>query len=148
MVDLDVDSEDDTVAGQALNMCLKLIAPEYSARPKNKYKEFLMFLVERGPGTSCLATRTSDSAAFPGPPQYCSSAGHICANSCTQTMHQQPPGLSSDVDDGALVAEASLRRFHLPGSALGGVSLCPQIYGFQANLHPLFALHPCALVTT
>ena len=48
MVDLDVDSKNSSVAGQALDMCLKLVAPEYSAKPWNKYKEFLMFLEERG----------------------------------------------------------------------------------------------------
>ena len=129
-------------------MSLRLVAPEYSAKPWNIYKEFQMFAEERGPRTSCSATRTSGSAVFPGPPQYCSTAGPICASSCTQPKHQQPPGLSCEVDDGALVTEASLRRFELPGSALRGVGLCPQIYGFIANLHPLFALHPCAYVPT
>ena len=48
MVEIDVDSKNSSVAGQALDMCLKLVAPEYNAKPWNKYKEFLMFLEEIG----------------------------------------------------------------------------------------------------
>ena len=44
MVDLDVDSKNSSVAGQALDMCLKLVAPEYSEKPWNKYKEFMLLL--------------------------------------------------------------------------------------------------------
>ena len=47
MVDLDVDSKNSSVAGQALDMCLKLVAPEYSEKMWNRHKEFLMFLEER-----------------------------------------------------------------------------------------------------
>ena len=47
MVDLDVDSKNSSVAGQALDMCLKLVAPEYSEIPWNRYKEFMLFLEER-----------------------------------------------------------------------------------------------------
>ena len=47
MVDLDVDSKNSSVAGQALDMCLKLVAPEYSEKPWNRYKEFMLFLEER-----------------------------------------------------------------------------------------------------
>lgn len=48
MVDLDVDSKNSSVAGQALDMCLKLVAPKYNAKLWNKYKEFMAFLEERG----------------------------------------------------------------------------------------------------
>ncbi|QQP53027.1 Hypothetical protein FKW44_005350 [Caligus rogercresseyi] len=47
MVDLDVDSKNASVAGQALDMCLKLVAPEYSHKPWNRYREFLLFLEQR-----------------------------------------------------------------------------------------------------
>lgn len=48
MVDLDVDSKNSSVAGQSIDMCLRLVAPEYNAKPWNKNKEFLLFLEERG----------------------------------------------------------------------------------------------------
>ena len=47
MVDLDVDSKNSSVAGQALDMCLKLIAPELSHKPWNKNREFLQFLEKK-----------------------------------------------------------------------------------------------------
>ena len=47
MVDLDVDSKNSSVAGQALDMCLKLVAPEYSEKMWNKYSEFMLFLEEK-----------------------------------------------------------------------------------------------------
>ncbi|KAK1882685.1 ATP-dependent zinc metalloprotease FtsH [Dissostichus eleginoides] len=47
MVDLDVDSKNASVAGQALDMCLKLVAPEYAHKPWNGYREFLLFLEQR-----------------------------------------------------------------------------------------------------
>ncbi|KAK1878430.1 Dihydroorotate dehydrogenase B (NAD(+)) catalytic subunit [Dissostichus eleginoides] len=47
MVDLDVDSKNASVAGQALDMCLKLVAPEYAHKPWNRYREFLLFLEQR-----------------------------------------------------------------------------------------------------
>ena len=48
MVDLDVDSKNGSVAGHSINMCLRLVAPEYNAKPWNKNKQFLQFLDERG----------------------------------------------------------------------------------------------------
>ena len=50
MVDFDMDSKNNSVAGQALDICLKLVVPEYSDSilPWNKYKTFLMFMKERG----------------------------------------------------------------------------------------------------
>ena len=47
MVDLDIDSKNSSVAGHSLDMCLKLVAPEYNAKPWNKNKEFLVFLREK-----------------------------------------------------------------------------------------------------
>ena len=48
MVDLDVDSKNSSVAGQSIDMCLRLVAPEFNAKPLNKNKEFSVFLEERG----------------------------------------------------------------------------------------------------
>ena len=48
MVDLDVDSKNSSVAGQSIDMCLRLVAPEFNAKPWNKNKEFMVFLEERG----------------------------------------------------------------------------------------------------
>ena len=47
MVDLDVDSKSSSVAGQALDMCLKLVAPEYIEKMWNRYKYFIVFLEHR-----------------------------------------------------------------------------------------------------
>ena len=46
MVDLDVDSKNGSVAGHSIDMCLRLVAPEYNAKPWNKKKQFLQFLDE------------------------------------------------------------------------------------------------------
>ena len=48
MVDLDVDSKNGSVAGHSIDMCLRLVAPEFNAKPWNKNKQFLQFLEERG----------------------------------------------------------------------------------------------------
>ena len=48
MVDLDIDSKNFSLAGQALDICLKLVAAEYSHKPWNCYQEFLLFLQKRG----------------------------------------------------------------------------------------------------
>ena len=48
MVDLDVDSKNGSVAGHSIDMCLRLVAPEYNAKPWNKNKQFMQFLEERG----------------------------------------------------------------------------------------------------
>ena len=48
MVDLDVDSKNGSVAGHSIDMCLRLVAAEYNAKPWNKNKQFLQFLDERG----------------------------------------------------------------------------------------------------
>ena len=48
MVDLDVDTKNSSIAGQALDMCLKLVAPELSHKPWNKNREFRQFLEKKG----------------------------------------------------------------------------------------------------
>ena len=47
MVDMECHSKNTSVAGQALDMCLKLVAPEYAHKPWNRYNEFLVFLKQR-----------------------------------------------------------------------------------------------------
>ena len=59
MVDLDVDSKNASVAGQALDMCLKLAAPEYAHKPWNRYKEFLLFLQQRQASSVLFAYKDS-----------------------------------------------------------------------------------------
>ena len=44
MVDLDFDSKHGSVAGQALDCMLRLIAPEFQHKPWNYYKQFLLHL--------------------------------------------------------------------------------------------------------
>ena len=48
MMDLEFDSKNGSVAGHSIDMCLRLVAPEYNAKPWNKNKQFLEFLEERG----------------------------------------------------------------------------------------------------
>ena len=47
MVDLDYDTKNSSVAGQALDMMLRLVAPEFSHKPWNRHKQFLVYLKER-----------------------------------------------------------------------------------------------------
>ena len=44
MVSLDISSKNSSVAGLALDILLKLVAPEYSHKQWNYYKEFCLFL--------------------------------------------------------------------------------------------------------
>ena len=44
MVAIDVDSKHGSLASQALDMMLKLVAPEYSHKMWNNYTEFIEFL--------------------------------------------------------------------------------------------------------
>ena len=48
MVDLDYDTKNSSIAGQALDMMLRLVAPEYSHKPWNRYSQFMVYLKERG----------------------------------------------------------------------------------------------------
>ena len=54
MVDLDVDSKNGSVAGHSIDMCLRLVAPEYNAKPWNKNKQFLQFLDDYQAKSQCL----------------------------------------------------------------------------------------------
>ena len=44
MVELEIYSKKGSLGGQALDMCLKLVAPEYSYKHWNRHKEFHHFL--------------------------------------------------------------------------------------------------------
>ena len=48
MVDLDYDIKNSSISGQALDMMLRLVAPEYSHKPWNRYSQFMVYLKERG----------------------------------------------------------------------------------------------------
>ena len=47
LVDLDYDTKNSSVAGQSLDMILRLVAPEYSHKPWNRNKQYLVYLKER-----------------------------------------------------------------------------------------------------
>ena len=47
MVELEIDTKNSSLEGQALDMCLKLVAPEYSHKPWNRNKECIYFLEQR-----------------------------------------------------------------------------------------------------
>ena len=44
MVNLDYDTKNSSVAGQSLDMILRLVAPEYSHKPWNRNKEYIEYL--------------------------------------------------------------------------------------------------------
>ena len=48
MVAIDLDSKHHSLASQALDMCLKLVAPEYVHKPWNYYKQFCCYLENKG----------------------------------------------------------------------------------------------------
>ena len=77
MVDLDVDSKNGSVAGHSIDMCLRLVAPEYNAKPWNKNKQFLQFLDERGAHEVLFSF---SSAALP--------LGTLEGIPCSQPCHQ------------------------------------------------------------
>ena len=47
MVDLDFDTKNSSMAGQSLDMILRLVAPEYSHKPWNRNKEYIEYLSAR-----------------------------------------------------------------------------------------------------
>ena len=59
MVDFEIDSKNASLAGQALDMCLKLVAPEYAHKPWNRYKQFLLFLEKRNVSSVLFAYKDS-----------------------------------------------------------------------------------------
>ena len=48
MVNLDYDTKNSSVAGQSLDMMLRLVAPEYSHKPWSRHRQFMVYLKERG----------------------------------------------------------------------------------------------------
>ena len=48
MVDLDYDSKNSSIAGQSLDMMLRLVAPEFAHKPWNRNKQFVKYLKEKG----------------------------------------------------------------------------------------------------
>ena len=48
MVGMELDNKNGSLAGQAFNMMLKLVAPEYSYKMWNYYKLFISFLEQKG----------------------------------------------------------------------------------------------------
>ncbi|KAH3837018.1 hypothetical protein DPMN_110396 [Dreissena polymorpha] len=60
IVDLDVDTENASVAGQALGMCLNSSASEYRHRPWNRYTQFLLFHKENQFQVCCSPTKTEN----------------------------------------------------------------------------------------
>ena len=48
MVAIDLDSKHHSLASQALDMCLKLVAPEFVQKPWNYYKQFRCYLESKG----------------------------------------------------------------------------------------------------
>ena len=59
MVDLEIDSKNSSLAGQALDICLKLVAGEYAHKPWNRYKEFQLFMQQRGVSSPLFAYKDS-----------------------------------------------------------------------------------------
>ena len=47
MVDIDLESKNGSFAGQSLNMCLRLVAPEYSHKPWNYNQLFINHLQQK-----------------------------------------------------------------------------------------------------
>ena len=70
MVDLEVDSKNASVAGQALDLCIKLVTPEYAHSPWNRYKESLLFFEQRQVLYSVLSSiKTAGLGVPPGQQQ-------------------------------------------------------------------------------
>jgi hypothetical protein len=59
MVELDIDTKNSSIAGHSLDICLKLVAPEFSHKPWNRHKEFLLFLEGRGVANVLFAYKDS-----------------------------------------------------------------------------------------
>ena len=69
MVDLEVDRKNASVAGQALDMCIKLVAPEYAHTSWNRYKQFSSSLSKGMYLVCCLPTNTAGLSVSPGQQQ-------------------------------------------------------------------------------
>ena len=59
MIDLhvEINTKNSSLAGQALDMCLKLVVPEYSHKPWNRHKYFIHFLEQRNVSSVLFAYR-------------------------------------------------------------------------------------------
>ena len=55
MVNIEFHNKNTNIAGQASDMCLKLVAPDYAHKPWNRYKEFLNFLEQREVSSALIA---------------------------------------------------------------------------------------------
>ena len=64
MADLDFNSKNGSFAGQALNMMLKLVAPEFIQKPWNYYKLYDKFLKDEAIRMFSLHTKTTDLAVY------------------------------------------------------------------------------------
>ena len=73
MVDLDVDSKNGSVAGHSIDMRLRLVAPEYNAKPWNRTSSSYNSLMRGEPMQSCSVSKTAGLAVCPGQHQCCSS---------------------------------------------------------------------------
>ena len=70
MVDLEADSKNASVAKQALDLCLKLVAPEYAHIPWNRHKEYLLCFEQRRVLYSVLSSiKTAGLGVPPGQQQ-------------------------------------------------------------------------------
>ena len=65
MVDLEMDTKNASLAGQAIDICLKLVAPEYSHKPWNRHKEFLLFLQQRKASNVLFAYKDNRFGCLP-----------------------------------------------------------------------------------
>ena len=85
MVDLEVDSKNASVAGQALDLCIKLVTPEYAHSPWNRYKESLLFFEQRQVLYSVLWVSLQGSSS-PNLPLWPSDR-----DPDPEPLHKQPP---------------------------------------------------------
>ena len=124
MLDLEVDSKNASVAGQELDMCLKLMAPEDAHKPWNRYKQFLLFLEQRHVSGVLFAYKDSRFRCL-------SRAAAVLIHHydhLSQFLSQNPQithRLACLVrSDGASLPQGGPRGVCLPGRALGGALLC------------------------
>ena len=102
MVDLEVDSKNASVAGQALDLCIKLVTPEYAHSPWNRYKESLLFFEQRQVLYSVLWVSLQGSSS-PNLPLWPSDR-----DPDPEPLHKQPPGLSRQRSDGDSLPQGGL----------------------------------------
>ena len=64
MVDLDYDTKNSSVAGQSLDMILRLVAPEYAHKPWSRHKQYLIYIKERGMSGHLFAFKDNMGASL------------------------------------------------------------------------------------